>query len=254
MASPVALAASGLTGKSVQTFGLRPADHGQSAAPPTRDDVEPLTADFSRIHATVSRRFLKKLAAARDGLAHAIPGATTEQVLEAGLDLLLERQARARAQVKRPRKAGAATALLGTPAAAPAVAAIVAALGTGAETHGANAAACGTEGQGATEVASLAGSDPPPARRAGPRDPIPAAVRRAVWQRDAGRCSWPLDSGGCCGSTQRLELDHIVPWARWGDSTEGNLRVVCRAHNRLAARRVFGERVAGRYAGGAVAR
>ena len=70
---------------------------------PRRDDVDPLTADLRRLSITVSRRFLQKLEAAREGLSHAIPGATTEQVLEAALDLLLEKQARARGQVKRPR-------------------------------------------------------------------------------------------------------------------------------------------------------
>jgi hypothetical protein len=68
----------------------------------SRDDEEPLDADLRRLHVTVSRQFLKKLDAARDGLSRATPGASTEQVLEAALDLLLEKQARARGQVKRP--------------------------------------------------------------------------------------------------------------------------------------------------------
>ena len=68
-----------------------------------RDDVEPLTAELRRLHITVSRPFLEKLDAARDGLSHTIPGATKEQVLEAALDLLLEKQARKRGLVKRPR-------------------------------------------------------------------------------------------------------------------------------------------------------
>ncbi len=75
---------------------------------------------------------------------------------------------------------------------------------------------------------------------------MPAAVRHAVWERDGDRCTWPLDGGGCCGSTHRLELDHIIPWAEWGPSTVENLRVVCR-HNTLAARQAFGEAVIWRY-------
>ncbi len=78
-------------------------------------------------------------------------------------------------------------------------------------------------------------------------------MRRAVWQRDGGRCSWPLDSGGCCGSTHRLELDHIEPWALGGDGAAANLRVVCAAHNRLAARQAFGIRWVERYAGASTA-
>ena len=53
------------------------------------DEVEPLTGDLRRFHTTVSKRFLAKLAAARDALSHSHPGADTEVVLEAALDLLL---------------------------------------------------------------------------------------------------------------------------------------------------------------------
>jgi 5-methylcytosine-specific restriction endonuclease McrA len=65
-------------------------------------EVEPLTADLRRLHLTVSRMFMEKVAAAKTGLSHAAPRATTEQVLEAALDLLLERQARRKALVRRP--------------------------------------------------------------------------------------------------------------------------------------------------------
>jgi len=91
--------------------------------------------------------------------------------------------------------------------------------------------------------------EPSPPRRTGPREAIPAAVRRAVWERDDGRCSWPLDSGSRCGSTHRLELDHIHPWARSGEPSVANLRVVCHSHNALAARQAFGSRWMGRYQG-----
>jgi hypothetical protein len=78
--------------------------NGGDARPVTRrDQVEPLTADLRRLHITVSRQFLRDLDVARDGLSHAIPNATTEQVLQVALQLLLERQARARGLVKRPR-------------------------------------------------------------------------------------------------------------------------------------------------------
>ncbi len=85
--------------------------------------------------------------------------------------------------------------------------------------------------------------------RALPResDTIPAEVRRTVWVRDAGRCQWAMAGGGICGSTHRPELDHIQPRARGGPSTIENLRVLCWAHNRLAARLAFGERWMGRY-------
>jgi hypothetical protein len=68
-----------------------------------------------------------------------------------------------------------------------------------------------------------------------------AAVKREVWTRDGGRCQWPLESGGVCGSTLRVEYDHRVPLALGGASTTDNVRLLCRVHNDLAARRAFGD-------------
>jgi hypothetical protein len=70
---------------------------------------------------------------------------------------------------------------------------------------------------------------------------VTAAVRRAVWSRDDAKCTWPLDSGGICGSTLRLEIDHVVPRGRGGPSTVDNCRLTCAAHNQLAARQVYGD-------------
>ena len=58
------------------------------------DEIEPLTGDLRRLHTTVSKRFLAKLAAARDALSHSHPGADTETVLDAALDLLLAANAK----------------------------------------------------------------------------------------------------------------------------------------------------------------
>ncbi|MFL5273989.1 MAG: HNH endonuclease [Anaeromyxobacteraceae bacterium] len=183
--------------------GVRPAElrferpHAPAAlAAPVRpavkpDAADPLTADLSRLHVTVSKRFLAKLAAARDALSHSHPSANIEAILEAGLDLLLAARDRKRGLVKKPRTA-------------------------------------------------------PPAPSARPRH-VPASVRREVFTRDEGKCQWPLTSGGACGSTTRLELDHIVPIARGGTSTVGNLRIVCAVHNIVAARLALGDRVMDRF-------
>ena len=153
--------------------------------PKTRDDAEPLTGELRRLHVTVSKRFLEKLAKARDALSHSHPDASTEAVLEAALDLLLVKKDGQKGLVKKPRTT--------------------------------------------------------PARPSGRPRHIPAEVKRAVWARDAGRCQWPVESGGICGSTRLLDLDHVVPVARGGTSSVENLRVVCRCHNQLAASRIFGE-------------
>ena len=66
---------------------------------------------------------------------------------------------------------------------------------------------------------------------------IPARVKRAVWQRDDGRCTWRSDDGIWCGSRDALEFDHFRPFAKGGRSDDArNVRLLCRMHNRMAAR------------------
>jgi hypothetical protein len=60
---------------------------------------------------------------------------------------------------------------------------------------------------------------------------IPAALRRQVWHRDQGRCSYRSSDGRRCGSRFALEFDHCLPLALGGKTDLGNLRLLCRAHN-----------------------
>ncbi len=70
---------------------------------------------------------------------------------------------------------------------------------------------------------------------------IPAAVRRAVWARDGGRCTIASADGLRCHSVRGLEFDHVVPFACGGESTAENLRLRCRPHNQFEAERAFGK-------------
>jgi 5-methylcytosine-specific restriction endonuclease McrA len=69
---------------------------------------------------------------------------------------------------------------------------------------------------------------------------VPAAVRRAVAERDRECCAYVDDEGRRCRETSALELHHLTPHARGGPPTEANLSLRCRAHNRLAAESDFG--------------
>jgi hypothetical protein len=69
---------------------------------------------------------------------------------------------------------------------------------------------------------------------------IPAAVRRTVWKRDGGRCTFVSDTGRRCDERARVEYDHVVPLSRGGSSTTNNLRLRCRTHNQYTAECVFG--------------
>ena len=81
--------------------------------------------------------------------------------------------------------------------------------------------------------------DAPAAHGKGPRR-IPKAVRDRVYTRDEGRCTFVGADGRRCGSTWDLEIDHVVPVARGGDDSPGNLRLLCRGHNIEQAEREFG--------------
>lgn len=69
---------------------------------------------------------------------------------------------------------------------------------------------------------------------------IPALVRRAVFERDGGQCTFTSDAGMRCEARDRLEFDHVVPMARGGLTTGSNLRLRCRAHNQHEAEQAFG--------------
>ena len=62
---------------------------------------------------------------------------------------------------------------------------------------------------------------------------IPAAVRRQVWQRDAGRRSY-VDprSGRRYASRHLLQTDHRFPFALGGGTEPDNLRLLCATHYR----------------------
>jgi 5-methylcytosine-specific restriction endonuclease McrA len=57
------------------------------------------------------------------------------------------------------------------------------------------------------------------------RDPIPRAVRLAVFQRDGGRCV-------ACDSNFDIQYDHVIPVAMGGASTLENLQILCADCNR----------------------
>ena len=91
----------------------------------------------------------------------------------------------------------------------------------------------------------------------GPSRHIPAAVKRAVWFRDAGQCAFVSEDGRRCRECSFLELHHIHPYALDGPATVGNISLRCRRHNAYEAEVAFGPRrgteprTSGQIAGGA---
>jgi hypothetical protein len=58
---------------------------------------------------------------------------------------------------------------------------------------------------------------------------IPAAVRRAVRERDGDRCHYVDEQGRRCSAKDRLEFHHLHPFGMGGDHSPGNIRLLCRA-------------------------
>lgn len=56
------------------------------------------------------------------------------------------------------------------------------------------------------------------------RPPIPREIVDAVYKRDGGRCVY-------CGSTQNLQLDHIIPFSKGGATTLENMQLLCQKCN-----------------------
>jgi hypothetical protein len=67
---------------------------------------------------------------------------------------------------------------------------------------------------------------------------IPAAVTRAVWTRDGGRCAF-VGNTGRCTETGFLEFHHIMPYADGGETSVENLELRCRPHNAYEAEKYF---------------
>lgn len=80
----------------------------------------------------------------------------------------------------------------------------------------------------------------PSPRRTRCRRHVPAHVKRAVWERDGGQCTFVSESGRRCPARNLLEFDHIDPVARGGRATVEGMRLRCRAHNQYGAECAFG--------------
>lgn len=84
---------------------------------------------------------------------------------------------------------------------------------------------------------------------------VPDWVKEKVWKRDGGKCAFVSQGGRRCEAVEKLEIDHVLPWALGGPSDDPeNLRLLCRKHNDLQARFVFGDTVVDAAASAARAR
>ncbi|MGC3999481.1 MAG: HNH endonuclease signature motif containing protein [Anaeromyxobacter sp.] len=216
----------------VEAAPVRPQEPAASTAPtfalsapcpsPTRPELHPVNAEQWSMRVTLDEAAHADLETLRELLSHKIPDGNLADVLKEALRCAVEKHAKRKGAVELAR--------------GPAPAASAPQASAQSDTP-APAAVC--------ELAPVPAcpADPLPlfatAYRFDPRT-VTADVRRAVWARDGGCCSYVSTDGRRCSSRWQLELDHIDPEAMGGPPTLPNLRLRCRGHNLWAAVQAFG--------------
>jgi hypothetical protein len=76
---------------------------------------------------------------------------------------------------------------------------------------------------------------------------IPAAIKRAVLERDGNRCSFVDEHGKRCTERDRLEFHHKRAYGRGGDHRPENISLMCKAHNLLLAEEEYGSEFMQKY-------
>jgi 5-methylcytosine-specific restriction endonuclease McrA len=70
---------------------------------------------------------------------------------------------------------------------------------------------------------------------------IPAAMRRFVFKRDGGQCTYRDKNGRRCTKRHDLEFHHKNPFGKGGEHSPENLALMCKAHNTLLAEQDYGK-------------
>jgi 5-methylcytosine-specific restriction endonuclease McrA len=154
----------------------------------------------------ISKSTHDKLRRAQELLSHAVPGGDVAQVLDRALDALIAEVQKKRFGVRKEHQRA------------------------------------GRRGADHSVAKPKSPSQAKPKENPRPQRPrhIPAAIRRAVWERDRAQCTFLSPNGERCEARHFLEFDHVKPIARGGKPTVSGLRLRCQAHNQYEAERAFG--------------
>jgi hypothetical protein len=187
---------------------------------------EPLAPLRYRVEFTVSQRYVELLEEARNLLQHQVPNRDVARVHELAMVALVEHlRKRRKAASDRPRRAAGFDGRAQRRA------------GKGAAPERASVGDAPVPER--MDVAEPAGSAPERVIATQGRY-VPAEVRRVVWRRDEGRCTFADASGRRCHERAGLEIHHEHAFVLGRPTTVENLRLVCRSHNALFAERDFG--------------
>jgi hypothetical protein len=88
---------------------------------------------------------------------------------------------------------------------------------------------------------------PAVARRPAASRHIPAAVRRAVYERDGGQCRYVDAQGRRCTAREGLEFHHRHPFGYGGGHAVDGISLACKAHNLYLAEVDYGREAIARH-------
>jgi hypothetical protein len=223
--------------------------------PPKPSELVPLSAERYSVRMTVSKDFVDEFRQVKNALSHVVPAGKMEDVLRECMRIAREVCEQRTRGSKPPRPIRCPSRPVGEdrPGDAPA-----------------NGVSSSLEPIRASEVPSTtADSKAVPAKPVGPPPPLtqvdstgtileprrkstksmreepgsrylPVAVRRRVFERDEGCCTFIGANGKRCRSTYQLQFHHKVPFARGGPATCANVTLHCARHNRHQAYEDYG--------------
>ncbi|MGC3997581.1 MAG: HNH endonuclease [Anaeromyxobacter sp.] len=185
-----------------------------STPAPSRPELRPVNGEQWSLRVTLDEEARAELEDLRNLLSHKVPDGNLAEVLKEAIRCAVEKHSRRKGAV------GLAKAAAPVEVTVPVEAAVLA-----------ESAAPAIPGEPVPFLATPC--------RFNPRT-VTADVRREVWARDEGCCSYVSPDGRRCCSRWQLELDHIEAEALGGPPTSRNLRLRCRSHNLWAAVETFG--------------
>ncbi|OGQ18480.1 MAG: hypothetical protein A3B70_02115 [Deltaproteobacteria bacterium RIFCSPHIGHO2_02_FULL_40_11] len=158
-----------------------------------------------KLECVVDEAVAKKIERAKQILRHKYPKGKLEDILNEALDLLLEKKDPQRKFQRMAQKAEAKTK---------------------GET---------IENKGAAYRSNLPKPKP---FKTNPRY-LSTALKKEVWLRDQGMCTYVGKNGKACTEQAGLHYDHIHPFALGGQTTPENIRLLCQSHNLYRAQQTF---------------
>jgi hypothetical protein len=165
------------------------------------NEIEPRNSERYAVRMSVGKEFLDEFEQVKDALSHVVPDGKMEDVIRECFRMALSMCERRKIGAKRTEPTTPA------PAAAP---------------------------NGSTVEPNVE-----PVTK--PTRYIPTTTRRAVFERDRGRCAFVGANGRRCGSTHLIQFHHQLPFGREGTSSVENLALYCSAHNAYQARLDYGD-------------